>query len=442
MPITVVGGGPVGTLLALRLAQRAAPVRVLERRADPRQVSAERGRSINLALAARGLTALDAAGLTARLMPELVPMRGRLLHDERGQCSFLPYGSRPSEVIWSISRERLNQLLLEAAGEDPRIELVFDARCLDVDPQGRILRWQSARSGEHEEPFELLLGADGAGSAVRGALVRRGLSHASESALTHDYKELSITAAAASGWPREALHIWPRGGFMLIALPNADGSFTATLFLARNGAPSFERLGDTLAVRAFFAEHFPDVAAALPDLEAQFLAHPQGRLATLHCDRWQALGCVGLLGDAAHAIVPFHGQGLNAGFEDCVLLDRLLACAAPAEALLQFEQQRRPDAEAIATMALENYEEMRQGVRDPLFAARAALAARLEQQFPARFIPRYAMVMFHPEIPYREARARGARQSALLDELMQRAGEATPDELRELAARLLDEHGL
>lgn len=443
--VTVVGGGPVGALMALLLARRGARVQLLERRPDPRLATPERGRSINLALAARGLSALQAAQLTAHVSAQLVPMRGRLLHDERGACSFLPYGSRASEVIWSISRERLNLLLLQAAAEHPAIELQFQARCLDVDPQRRVLQLQGAGAEPREQPFELLLGADGAGSAVRAALVTRGLSRSLESPLAHDYKELAIPAAAAATahWPREALHIWPRGGFMLIALPNADGSFTATLFLARSGDPGFDRLAGAGAVRDFFRTHFADAAAAIGDLEHQFDTHPQGHLGTLHCEGWHAGGCVGLLGDAAHAIVPFHGQGLNAGFEDCVLLDRLFGALPAAQALERFERERRRDAEAIATMALENYEEMRAGVRDPQFAARAALAAELERQFPGRFIPRYSMVMFHPEISYHEALERGARQSALLDVLLARGGggAAGPGTL-ELARRLLDEHAL
>jgi len=230
---------------------------------------------------------------------------------------------------------------------------------------------------------------------------------------------------------------------MLIALPNLDGSFTATLFLPRHGDPGFGQLTDATTARAFFAEHFADAAEAIDDLEGQFARHPQSRLATLRCERWQAGGCVSLLGDAAHAIVPFHGQGLNAGFEDCLLLDRLLASQDTAKALASFEQERRPDTEAIATMALENYAEMRAGVRDPLFAARAALGAELERQFPERFIPRYSMVMFHPEIPYREALVRGARQRAVLDALIERCGAGAPGkQALALARQLLDEHGL
>ena len=438
--VTIVGAGPVGSLLALLLARRGRSVRLLERRADPRTHTPDAGRSINLALAARGLSALQAAGLLTPVMQQLVPMRGRLVHDERGGCSFLPYGSKPDEVIWSISRELLNRLLLDRVSEQPGIELQFQTRCLDVEPARRCLQLQVRSDAPREEPFELLLGADGAGSAVRTALVRRGRVCAHEDPLAHDYKELMIGVEAARALSGEALHIWPRGGFMLIALPNADGSFTATLFLPRVGNPGFDQLVDAAAVGAFFRQYFPDIAAAVRDHAQQFALHPQGRLGTLHCAGWQVDGCVGLLGDAAHAIVPFHGQGLNAGFEDCVLLDRLLANEPAAVALPRFEHERRPDAEAIASMALENYQEMREGVRDPRFAQRQALAAELERHFPGRFIPRYSMVMFHPEISYRQALERGARQRLLLDALLERVGGQldSPASLS-LARALLDE---
>jgi kynurenine 3-monooxygenase len=232
--------------------------------------------------------------------------------------------------------------------------------------------------------------------------------------LAHDYKELTIPAAAP--FEPHALHIWPRGGFMLIALPNIDHSFTATLFLPRHGECSFERLQNAEAAREFFQHQFPDAAAVIPDLAQQFSQHPQSRLGTIYCQGWHAAGRVLLLGDAAHAVVPFHGQGLNCGFEDCVVLDQLLARETdiPA-ALASFERERRPNTTALAQMALENYIEMRDDVRTPEFAPRKALAGALERQFPGRFIPRYSMVTFHPEISYAEAQRRGAQQERVLD---------------------------
>ncbi len=443
---TVIGAGPVGTLMALMLANRGHGVRLFERRADPRSAPPERGRSINLAMAARGMLALEHAGLAGRLATALMPMRGRLLHDERGGLQFLPYGQDEREVIQALSRERLNRILIEAAAECPAIELHFAARCVDVDVGAGTVALRDERSGrEYTEAFEMLIGADGAGSAVRAALLARGHVSAREEMLDHDYKELTIPPDGARPgrhvFDAQALHIWPRGGFMLIALPNTDGSFTATLFLSRHGEPSFERLQHDQDVVRFFEAQFPDAARAIPDLARQFGANPQSRLGTLYCRQWQSDGRALLIGDAAHAIVPFHGQGLNCGFEDCRLLDRLLCQpqAGDPEArrrlLQQFEQQRRPDTDAIAAMALENYEEMRDTVRSPLFARRQALAARLERRFPGRFIPRYSMVMFHPEIAYSEAQRRGVAQERVLDALLDR-----PD--TEGAATLLEEAGL
>ncbi|MBV9697153.1 MAG: FAD-dependent monooxygenase, partial [Gammaproteobacteria bacterium] len=263
--------------------------------------------------------------------------------------------------------------------------------------------------------FGTLFATDGAGSGVRASLAAQALTSVRESWLDHDYKELTIPAERAGALEREALHIWPRGGFMLIALPNTDGSFTATLFLARAG---FASLASPEAVQAFFAREFPDAVPLMPDLLAEFARHPQGALGTVHTLPWHAGGDVLLLGDAAHAIVPFHGQGMNAAFEDCVVFDALLDTPAPwAERFARFEAARRPNTEAIAQMALENYREMRDAVLDATFLRRKELALALERHFPGRFIPRYAMVMFHPEIPYAEALRRGALQAELLEAL-------------------------
>jgi kynurenine 3-monooxygenase len=439
---TLIGAGPVGTLLALLLERRGWRVRVLERRADPRRAPPERGRSINLALAARGLAALERAGLARAVAPLMIGMRGRMLHERDGALQFLPYGQNPGEIIHAVSRDALNRALLDAAAARPGIELVFEARCVDVDPSAGRLQWRDERTGQpHQEPFELLVGADGAGSAVRGALLARGYTQASEVALAHDYRELDIARGGApSGdgfvFTPDALHIWPRGGFMLIALPNTDGSFTATLFLPRAGPVSFERLATPADVLGFLRSEFPDAAAVIDDPVAQFARHPQGRLATLYCEGWQAAGRVLLIGDAAHAIVPFHGQGLNCGFEDCVVLERLLdAAAAPADAFARFEPARRADTRAIAAMALENYVEMRDAVRTAGFAARRTLGQQLEREFPGRFITRYAMVMFHPEIPYAEAQRRAVQQDQVIDALLSGAPRAD-------AGRLLTQAGL
>jgi kynurenine 3-monooxygenase len=436
--VNVVGAGLAGALLALLLARRGFRVTLYERRADPRQAVPERGRSINLALAARGIRALERAGVMERVRPLLIAMRGRMVHEPSGQTALQSYGQREHEVIWSVGRADLNRVLIEAATSHAGVRVHFNQQCAGADLAGGRLAFRSLRGGEtYDVALEPTIATDGAGSAVRASLAAAALLTVHEEWLDHDYKELTMPAATAGALERHALHIWPRGGFMLIALPNTDGSFTATLFLARTGSKSFAALGTSQAVCEFFAREFPDALPLLPDLAAQFAAHPQGQLGTVHAGAWHVAGQVLLLGDAAHAIVPFHGQGMNAAFEDCVVLDELLATQRDWQTLFaEFERVRRPDAAAIARMALENYTEMRDTVLDTRFVRRKAIAMGLERRFPQRFIPRYSMVMFHPEIPYAEALRRGAVQAQLLEELDSGSG-IEPDAA--LAERLVHE---
>jgi kynurenine 3-monooxygenase len=415
----IVGAGLAGALLALLLARRGLAVALYERRPDPRQARPERGRSINLALAARGIGALERAAVLGRVRPFLIPMRGRMIHDRSGAAVLQPYGQREHEVIYSVGRADLNRVLIETAALHANVSVHFNQQCVGADVRRQQLLFRDAAQGaEYQLPLAPTIATDGAGSAVRASLATAGVLEVREDWLDHDYKELTIPAAAAATLERHALHIWPRGGFMLIALPNADGSFTATLFLARSGPLSFAALDSAGAVQEFFAREFADALPLLPDLPAQFAAHPQGQLGTVHAAPWHLAGEVLLLGDAAHAIVPFHGQGMNAAFEDCAALDALLDAAESwSELFARFEQSRRENSAAIAQMALENYLEMRDTVLDAGFVRRKALAMALERRFPDRFIPRYSMVMFHPEIPYAEARRRGALQEQLLQEL-------------------------
>jgi kynurenine 3-monooxygenase len=414
--VTIVGAGLAGALLALLLARRGLAVTLFERRADPRQSEPERGRSINLALAARGVRALEQAGVMPQVRPLLIPMRGRMVHERDGRAALQPYGQRAHEVIWSVGRAALNRVLIEAATRHAAVSVHFSHSCLGIDSAARTLRLRDQQGArDYTLPLAATIATDGAGSAVRASLATAGLLQVREDWLDHDYKELSIAAANATGLEREALHIWPRGGFMLIALPNTDGSFTATLFLPRS---MFAALTSPPQVTDFFRREFADVLALLPDLGAQFAAHPQGQLGTVHASPWHVRGEVLLLGDAAHAIVPFHGQGMNAAFEDCTVLDALRGQVEDWDRVFaEFERRRRPNTAAIAQMALENYAEMRDAVLDSGFVRRRALALALERRFPERFIPRYSMVMFHPEIPYAEALRRGVLQSQLLAEL-------------------------
>ncbi len=425
-PLNIVGAGLAGALLAVMLMRRGCgPIQLWERRPDPRRAPPERGRSINLALAARGIRALETAGVMDRVRPLMVPMRGRMIHERSGATALQPYGQREDEIIFSVGRAELNRVLIDEAARHQDATLRFDQICLAADPAHNVLQFRDQISGAHHS-LELAptIAADGAGSVVRNSLRQAGLLRCREDWLDHDYKELTIPPV--DGRPAldpHALHIWPRGGFMLIALPNPDHSFTATLFLARTGPRSFASLPDSRAVLEFFREEFADAVPLVPNLTAQFQAHPAGQLGTVHTQPWHSGGRVLLLGDAAHAIVPFHGQGMNAAFEDCSVLDSLLDRYNDWEPLFaEFERQRRPDTAAIAQMALENYTEMRHTVLDAGFVRRKNLSLELERRFPDRFIPRYAMVMFHPEIPYAEALRRGTLQEQILLEL-DRGGE-------------------
>ncbi len=417
--VAVVGAGLAGPLMALLLAQRGFAVTLIERRADPRRDVAQAGRSINLALSARGIRPLERAGVFTNVEPLLMPMRARSVHPQSGSCSLQPYGQRPEEVNYSVGRAALNRVLVTAA-ERAGVMLRFEHRCLGLVPESCAVQCVEARSGRaFELDCETVIAADGAGSAVRARMVAAGACTVRAAPLDHDYKEMTLPAIAGTpALEPGVLHIWPRGGFMLIALPNPDGTFTLTLFLPRTGESSFAALADDLALRAFFKAQFPDLEPYHAALIEDFRHNPQGQLGTVYVRGWHLEGRAVLLGDAAHAIVPFHGQGMNAAFEDCAVLDALLERGGRwAAVYAEFERLRRPSTAAIARMALENYAEMRASVREADFQRRKRLAFELERRFPERFIPRYSMVMFHPEISYRDAQRRGAIQASIIEQL-------------------------
>jgi kynurenine 3-monooxygenase len=436
--IAIIGGGPAGSLLAILLARRGFSPVVIERRREFSAASRE-GRSINLALAARGIAALRRAGIDADVETLLIPMRGRMVHEQDGSSRFLPYGQRAHEQIYSISRAALNALLYRLAAVRFDVEYRFQQRCVGIDPATGAPLLETPQ-GPMPLEADVVFAADGAGSDVRRSLVAAGAIEAKEELLDHGYKELTIPASGAGKFLLEpnALHIWPRGGFMLIALPNTDGSFTATLFLPHRGKPSFESVGADGALE-FFRREFSDALEHMPSLRDDYAQHPVGILGTVYCRPWSHRHVL-LIGDAAHAIVPFHGQGMNAAFEDCAVFDQLLDGAGSSpdwpSLFAEFERLRAPNTRAIAEMAIENYREMRADVRDPKFELRAQLSFELERRFPGRFIPRYSMVMFHPEIDYAEAQRRGARQAAILQQLTVNAATLADVDF-DLAAKLI-----
>jgi len=423
--VPILGAGLAGSLLAIVLARRGLEVTVYERLPDLRSRDIPAGRSINLALAERGLRALERAGVREAALPFLIPMRGRMLHDLRGELALQPYGRRASEVIYSVSRAALTQLLIETAETRHGVQFHFERSCSGADlTRGELYLRNEAAGSDFTVPLQNLFAADGAGSVMRRALERQPQAAGfvcREESLGHCYKELTIPPAADAQHRIDphALHIWPRGEFMLIALPNLDGSFTVTLFLP---AAEFEHLSDPARVEIFAQQHFPDALPLIPELRSDFFRNPTGSLGTVRCAPWYAGDRVCLVGDAAHAIVPFHGQGMNCAFEDCTWIDRLLDEHKDWQTLFAaFSARRKPDTDAIARMALENYVEMRDTVRHAKFHLRKAVAWELEGRFPNRFIPRYSMVMFHAELPYAVAERRGAAQAEILEELTREA---------------------
>ena len=413
--LTIIGAGLAGALLATLLARRGWQVDVFERRGDPRVVGYAGGRSINLALAERGLHALREAGADKAVLEKAVMMRGRMVHPLHGTPQLLRYGRDDSEVIWSVSRGELNILLLDEA-EAAGARLHFDRRLHAVDFERRAGTFVG--DGTHTQQFEALIGADGAGSSLRGEMARCSDLGERVESLGHGYKELEIPPAQDGGFRIEphALHIWPRGRYMCIALPNDERTFTVTLFLPNEGDPSFANVQTGEDAHRLFARDFPDALPLIPALEEDFESHPTGTLATLHLDRWHLDGVAVLLGDAAHAMVPFHGQGMNCAFEDCVALANHLQGAPDlASAFAAFEAERMPNARAIQAMALENYLEMRERVDDADFLLQRDLERVLAERHPDRFVPRYAMVTFR-RLPYAMAFERGQVQRSLLVE--------------------------
>lgn len=431
--VLIVGAGLAGALLACLLSDRGYRVTIAERRPDPRAKGFIGGRSINLALSVRGITALESAGMAEKVLSDAIAMPGRMLHDELGTLTFQPYSSDPGDHINSVSRGGLNLTLLEAADRHDHVTLQFDHRCLEVDLDGASATFD-VKGHRSTISADVLVGADGAYSAVRDAFRVTDRFDYSQEYLDHGYKELHIPPAAECGvdpsahdgfaMEPNALHIWPRGGSMMIALPNPDRSFTCTLFWPYRGEHSFADLPDGASdgdIRAFFERHYLDSVPLMPTLVEDFRTNPTSSLVTVRCRPWQRNGKAVLIGDASHAIVPFFGQGMNAGFEDCRVLIEMLdeRDGDWAGVLPEFAERRKPDADAIADMALDNFVEMRDRVADPEFLYRKRVEQALHAAYPDRAVPKYNLVSFS-NVPYAEALERGNRLAAVVRAVSER----------------------
>lgn len=424
--VLIIGAGLCGSLLALRLGQRGYHVTVMEKRPDLRKVDISAGRSINLAFSDRGNKAMKLVGIEDKVKALCIPMNGRMLHDKEGNTFLSNYSGRDHEYINSISRGELNGLLLTEAETHQNVTIHFNIECLSVDFEKTTATFRDDHNKkEFIEDADVIIATDGAGSAMRRSyyLGRKFLFSFSQDYLTHGYKELSILPTDTGGYKtyKNALHIWPRGDYMLIALPNLDGSFTVTLFLSYDQEPyNFNNLTTPEAVKSFFKNEFPDALELMPNLVDDFFENPTSPLGTVKCSPWHYKGNTLLMGDAAHAIVPFYGQGMNASFEDVVEFDKVLDQNLENwEAIFEtYEKNRKKDTDAIADLAIDNFHEMKDHVANPLFQEKRKIEMALEKNFPEAYSSKYSLVTFNEEVGYREAMLRGrAQDKAILNML-------------------------
>ena len=414
--ITIIGAGLSGPLMASYLSEKGFSVDLYESRADMRKNIDKSGRSINLALSARGIKALKDIDLFNSIKKNLIPMKGRMIHSLDGEKSLQLYGKNPNEVIYSISRSFLNISLLNHVEDKKNIAMSFDHKLTDVDFEKKIINF-----GKKKINFNRIIGADGFNSMLRNCILKEtDLKFRSEQ-LGHGYKELTIPVSESGNYLMEpdSLHIWPRGKFMLIALPNTDKTFTCTLFAPLKGSNSFEKINTSKEISNFFKTEFPDTIALMPNLIKDFISNPVGKLSSIYCEKWNYKDLAIIMGDAAHAIVPFFGQGMNASFQDCTVINNLIDENSPdlSSAFKAFGTDHVPNGHAIADMALENYVEMRDSVNNLEYKKYRELELFLENKFPNRFIPRYSMVSFN-EIPYSEVYRRGKIQSGIIKDFL------------------------
>ena len=434
--ILIVGAGLCGSLLALRMAQRGYKVEVYENRSDLRNSVISAGRSINLALSDRGLKALRMAGVEEKARELCIPMKGRLMHDSASNTFESNYSGRQGECINSISRGNLNGLLLTEAEKYPNVNIHFNTKCLEIDIESKIARFQSFDSKEQfTVQADVIFGTDGAGSSLRKSYEKQFPAFkVSQEFLTHGYKELEIPADKNGGHliSKEHLHIWPRGDYMLIALPNMDGSFTVTLFLSYSeGSYNFDNLITKEKIIEFFEKDFPDTLALIPDVLKEFENNPTGKLGTVKCYPWAYKGNTLLLGDSSHAIVPFYGQGMNASFEDVFVFDTVLNQFEGdwSTVFSEFQKQRKIDADAIADLAIDNYYEMRDHVANPLFKEKRIVEMGLEKFFPTEYFSKYSLVTFNEHIGYHEAMTKGRAQDKVLLKMVEESKFSTSSKI-------------
>ncbi len=421
--VTLVGAGLAGSLLSVYLAKKGFNVELFEKRPDMRKAKVEAGRSINLALSTRGIYALKGIGLYDEIKKIAIPMYGRMMHALNGDLTFQRYGKDDSEYINSVSRAELNKKMLSLAEEFKNIKINFSHRCTSFDPEKRECYFVNDSSGEKKAiNSETIIGTDGSASALRMEMLKLPGFDFSQEYLEHGYKELTIPAGDNGSFRMEknALHIWPRGTFMLIALPNLDGSFTCTLFHPFEGEEGLNALNSEEKIKRFFEKYFPDALELIPDLIKTFLVNPAGSLITVKCAPWYYKDAVCLLGDACHAIVPFFGQGMNAAFEDCTVLDQCIDELGTDwnKIYPEFFKRRKVNTDSIADLANENFIEMRDKVGDAKFLLKKKVEHILEERYPEKFIPKYSMVTFH-RMPYSVARKRGIQQEKILDKLVE-----------------------
>lgn len=421
--VTIVGAGLVGSLLSIYLAKKGYAIDLFERRPDMRKIKMSAGKSINLALSDRGWKGLEGVGIADEIKKIAIPMYGRCIHHKDGSTAYQPYG-KDNQAIYSVSRAEINMRLMDLAEQQPNVKIHFNERCTTINKANLEAHFENAETKKNSAfKSDLLFGADGAFASSRlNMQLSSDRFEYNQHYIEAGYKELIIPPGANGEFliEKNALHIWPRGTFMMIALPNMDGNFTCTLFLPFEGEKSFANIQTKEQVEAFFKTEFPDAVPLMPTLTDDFLNNPTSSLVTVKCFPWIFENKIALIGDAAHAIVPFYGQGMNCGFEDCVVLNDLIDKHGEDwdKIMPEYQQLRKPDADAIADLAIMNFIEMRDKTADPKFLLQKKIEARFNQKYPEKWIPLYSMVTYSPHIRYSVALEEGRRQEAIMEKIM------------------------